>query len=774
MSTTPTIRRGPVEHWNLNDGAVYWRNPNDTRSLAQFGIFESHERLSLADVQQRTMKDRPSAYIEPQTSTKIDVEVKPLQFPSKAISDGALRSWPVVAFAKQLDRGSDYLTGPQALDPYESYAQSLWVGSPELRNSRGWASAKETATPPVAQIHLSHALDAALLNNDANPLAAPQYQTPDTLKGDQDETPLVIIGVIDDGLPFAHQNFATADGTGSRLDYLWLQASRGAGYANNGRAAVPFGLEVEREHIEGLMKKYEKSEDNIYRDEAIGAIDDYDDVGFNLMRNYTHGAHVMGLAAGFTTDDIGADKRDKVRIIGVQLPRSSLKETSGFSKESYLLAGVHYILARAEAMVSVINEARKKTHKPPLKNVKVLINISLGTTGGPKDGNHILEQAIDEVAQVYDTAEGALLSPEIVFPTGNTFASQIYGESPYPEKGGLLTIPWRLQPNDRTSNYMEIWFEGTQSASFQDISNTIDLSLALPSSGPKFEIGPDFTQIAPTLFVKAIMIDNVTIGQISLDKKSNSDWRLMLCIAPSEHEEAYDRAPGPTAPSGTWLVYLTHQKSSSFFPEANSRIRCSILRDEDPAGTGNGGRQSYFEFNGPTSLGGLYLNNGESDSRFIENDFHGKASPRTNKNGRFLADEDHSFIAPFGTINGWATNTAGNAYRTSVAGYTKSSVSNGQWEPTYQIKEPTPFSAAGRMIGGNGQNKSAVKTSAVANNSISQKGVRGVGTRSGSHTTLVGTSAAAPAYVRSTVIHLLTGMAPCIVRPPSVNKVRLG
>ncbi|MEM7296483.1 MAG: hypothetical protein AAF330_07675, partial [Pseudomonadota bacterium] len=119
------------------------------------------------------------------------------------------------------------------------------------------------------------------------------YRPEDTLDGwtPPAQPPRAIIGVVDDGLPFLHRAFRDANEK-SRIAACWLQAARAAQ-----SAAVPFGREVLNTEIDALHARFATRELAAYRE--VGAIDPkLPELGRIMQNHASHGAHILGLAAG--------------------------------------------------------------------------------------------------------------------------------------------------------------------------------------------------------------------------------------------------------------------------------------------------------------------------------------------------------------------------------------------------------------------------------------------------------------------------------------------
>ena len=240
---------------------------------------------------------------------------------------------------------------------------------------------------------------------------APAWQADDTLRDRLcPGSTITVMAVIDDGIPFAHRNFRGKDGKGTRIEFCWLQsASRDSG-AKGG--SVLFGREHTRQTIDDLIATHGGDEDILYRE--AGATSDVDELGPVLNRHATHGAHVMDLATGYRRE-MGEVPNEAIRIISVQLPNTIAWDTSGFGKDMYMLAAIHYIFERAKRIGDAYG----------FPNVRLVINFSYGFSGGRHDGKTELEAAIDELV-IARRCKGAPTA--LVLPSGNTFLDRLHGQ----------------------------------------------------------------------------------------------------------------------------------------------------------------------------------------------------------------------------------------------------------------------------------------------------------------------------------------------------------
>ncbi|MEM9350432.1 MAG: hypothetical protein AAGA47_09235 [Pseudomonadota bacterium] len=359
--------------------------------------------------------------------------------------------------------------------------------------------------------------------------------------------PIVVIGVIDDGIPFAHAAF------GDRIEAVWLQ-----GMAPDGSGSVRIGREVTRAQITQLKANHGPDEDAVYR--AAGALGGEGRAQSPLIGDACHGAHTLGALAD------GSDAQ--VRIIAVDLPPDTTWDTSGQGKEALIIAGMHYIFDRADALAQAYA-------KPTLPMV---INLSYGFYGGGHDGEGIIEAALDELIE----ARRAKAPTGFTMPAGNSFLDSLHaaidlkaGKSPDP-------LIWRLPPDDRTSTFMEIWLPKGAKAG--------DLEVTLHSPGQAFgRPGPIAASLngagaeETELTVVPVTWQGKTVGHLSVDCTRGGRWRFMVALAPTE-------AVGDAAPAGAWHIGMKDKRSVG----ADITARLRIQRDVSYGRGYTGARQSYF------------------------------------------------------------------------------------------------------------------------------------------------------------------------------------
>ena len=363
--------------------------------------------------------------------------------------------------------------------------------------------------------------------------------------------PLVIVAVIDHGVAFAHQALRAQGAT--RVDYCWSQSATA-----DQSGAVLFGREFTRTAIEFLRIAHAGDEEAIYR--AAGLLGRPGLPSMPLARAHSHGAHVLGSAAGVRAADAA-----QVRIIAVDLPSTSIWDTSGFGTDMFLLAGLHYIFDRASKIAAAHGVAE----------VPLVINISMGWSGGPHDGSSAIEAAVAELI----TARRSVAATALILPTGNMYQDRLSARiedaqfAAAPDGKAQASLRWFLQPCDMTSTFAELWLApGADPASHT-------FTLTAPNG--------EATTIGPQPGHTHVTVAGKMVGQITLDQYRKTRWRVTICLAPSD-PKALPPPPHAAAPAGEWRITVRRNAN------LHGAIWLRVQRDVDHEQGHTGGRQSWL------------------------------------------------------------------------------------------------------------------------------------------------------------------------------------
>ena len=498
--------------------------------------------------------------------------------------------------------------------------------------------------------------------------------------------PKVILAIIDLGIPFAHANFRHSGTDKTRIDYCWVQSAPAEQESN-----VLFGREFSRDQIDALIATHGIDEDAIYHE--AGVLSKPGAPPLPLSRMHSHGAHVLDTMAGRWDPATEAD----ARIIAVDLPASSVWETSGFGKDMFVLSALHYIFNRA----FLISE-RYNCDPLPL-----VINLSYGYSGGPHDGSGLIEEAMEELIAERNTLEPTRAPTFLVMPSGNMFQDRLYAQitpthfEPGAQGERVATLHWIAPPTDRTSSYIEFWYPPDTVLTDVKIELTTPTGLRLPV----WKIKSDDTHFAANL-----EIGGTIVGQFTIDRSRKlyptSRVRATVIMAPTEAPAKIDllRATGQAhapAPAGLWTVRFFWPADR---PMPATGIECRIQRDTSYGQGNTGAQQGYF-----------------IDPK----------SPRYDETGKLATTDSNdpdAKLRRFGSLNGMATALS----TLVVGGYVIGT------ETAAVYSSAGPLAAAGRKV----------DISAASERSAFAPGMSAAGTRSGITVAFQGTSSSAPLVAR--------------------------
>jgi subtilisin family serine protease len=308
----------------------------------------------------------------------------------------------------------------------------------------------------------------------------------------------VVVGVIDYGGDFAHQNFRRADGT-TRLLSLWFQdgpttAASPSGY---GRAFTPQELNLALQ------------QSNPYQ--ATG----YDPADFEDPGDPgAHGTHVMDIAAGNGRGTGTPGMAPEADLIFVNIshardPQGTAAVGKSFGDSVRLLEALNYIFTQAG-------------------NRPCVVNISLGTNGGPHDGSTLVEQGMDSLLR-------AAPNRAVVIAAANAFDDGIHAAGTVTQ-GEATDLEWELVTSPLSDVELEVWYSGADRV-------TVEL------------LGPDGTslaRVAPGAPSQTLVAD----GQVAVLVANRLD-------DPNNHDNMIGIFLSAGMPSGIYTVRLHGDDISS-------------------------------------------------------------------------------------------------------------------------------------------------------------------------------------------------------------------
>jgi subtilisin family serine protease len=229
----------------------------------------------------------------------------------------------------------------------------------------------------------------------------------------------VIVAVLDWGCDFAHANLRDRHGR-TRILAIWDQRP-----APNPGSPRPYGYGrvIERAEIDAALDS-----DDPYA--ALG----YDPRDVADGDEGTHGTHVLDIAAGNgQAPDATPGVAPGSELLFVHLRGDDTDPGGNLGDSARLLEAVHWVFGRAG-------------------DTPVVLNLSLGRTGGPHDGTTLVEQALD----------AALLEQPgraIVMSTGNYFHANLHSSGRL-RAGESALLPFWLPGRVLRASELEVWYPG--------------------------------------------------------------------------------------------------------------------------------------------------------------------------------------------------------------------------------------------------------------------------------------------------------------------------
>jgi len=367
--------------------------------------------------------------------------------------------------------------------------------------------------------------------------------------------PDTVVGVIDDGCPFAHMHYRNiADPHSLALRYIWDQGGTVRPGAF-GPVATPFayGAAFLADNLQAILDAATTPATGLDEDTA------YRISGLPGLNNATsHGAQVLSLATGH-----GHARPQPLSMLGrsdiafVQLPPQALDDPSGGWLDHYALDGIHAIQSYARRMHA--NAAQR-----------VIVNLSYGPQTGPHDGSSILETAIDELTE-QARADGYCL--KVVLPSGNSHRLRAHAEFNLSMGGG--TVDWCVSPDSQLPSFLEIWLP--EHASMDDL----DISLISPAG-----------ERIPAVFCEIVFSADETAATVAIPVCGCPDKTMVLmAISPTARALEPGFAGFPLATPGRWKVGVQVRAC-----HAASGVAHAYLARSDPnLGRMRRGRSGYLD-----------------------------------------------------------------------------------------------------------------------------------------------------------------------------------
>ncbi|MEO0915453.1 MAG: S8 family serine peptidase [Pseudomonadota bacterium] len=315
----------------------------------------------------------------------------------------------------------------------------------------------------------------------------------------------VVVGVIDWGFDIGHPAFR--DGRGrTRVRALWDQR-----IMRNAKGVRPrpygYGSVMNREMIDAALRT-----GSPYH--ALGYHPGTSDKGVGA-----HGTHVADIAAGSPRADGPGGLAPDAELIFVHLGGPPLDGTASLGDSVRILEAVDFI-------------GRIAGDRP------LVINTSIGTHGGPHNGQTLVERAFDAFVQSRNNTQ-------IVQSGGNYHLASTHANGRL-APGRSRSLNWRVSRQDPTTNELEIWYSNR---------DRFKLSVRAPGASRSVDVSMGETEVMRDPL-------GLEIGRI-----------YHRAFDPNTPDHHIDIFLAPDAPAGNWTVTLTGEQIS------NGRFDAWIERD---------------------------------------------------------------------------------------------------------------------------------------------------------------------------------------------------
>ncbi|MEP3785498.1 S8 family serine peptidase [Ascidiaceihabitans sp.] len=400
------------------------------------------------------------------------------------------------------------------------------------------------------------------LGHEVSDDAAATASKPDLVEGAANnitvvEDGTVTVGIIDDGIGFAHNLFRKGL-TETRLAAMYIMD------ADNGpNTAV--GRKLFTKQINALMVKNTFSgildEEAFYT--AAGSINYASPYFSTTMYRRSHGSHVMSLAAGYPMEDAREDRP----IVAAQLPSAVSEDTTGTSLAPSLRSALRFIKRRAKRI-------RVGSTNGPI--APLVVNFSYGNFNGPSDGTSTIARIIDHEMQ--STPEE---QRRMVMPAGNSNLARVHAAINFAQApaGHDITLDLNVMPDDFTGTFVEAWMPYSASTP--------------PPNFVAVRVTPPFGSTSLLVHAQAgssQVLQNAAGEQIAelayaLEPAPTARGVITLSINPTFTNEDSVHV----APSGRWTMAF----QNNCLPD-DETVQVRIQRDETLPGYKTGARQAYF------------------------------------------------------------------------------------------------------------------------------------------------------------------------------------
>jgi hypothetical protein len=454
----------------------------------------------------------------------------------------------------------------------------------QRKNLNGWVSRSTDISKlplPKYAIRPKPAANSGVVESDMPPPNADDLIGPDENgNGGLDDDTIVVV-VIDNDIPLGHRRFRNADGT-SRILASWQMVAPWKQPKDPSRLGVPFGRELYKKHIDELLDEYSIDGLNGWLDEQAfnaetGVLDMSNHSGRRTIAGHnSHGAHVLDIAAGVDPFEDPEFAR-RAKIIAINIPTSSTFGAPGTFLDDYLIQGI----MRATDIADALWAKHHPSHEGKSKGYPLVFNMSFGKQAGARSLNDRLPGFVAEYKNT--RAKTTEAKSYFVMPSGNDNLLRCNAFLEFDKKGEEKSLNWRVLPEDRSSNFAEIWVELKEN----ETRTPISIALISPDQNSEtLQLHTDKEGKLSTLKENVAIYYDLFSHELPDSKPAIRQMRYLICLAPTHIAETDEIPP---VSSGVWSIKVRNERAGKV------QCRLSIQTDQGMSVSGSQNLRSYFD-----------------------------------------------------------------------------------------------------------------------------------------------------------------------------------
>lgn len=534
----------------------------------------------------------------------------------------------------------------------------------------------------------------------------------------------VITGIIDEGIALGHARFRKMSGgkpVATRVLGAWQQGARFGGPDGSAPQPVPFGHVLLQTDIDALMHAHGSNGtlDEEAFNRAAGLTDMSEPMGVaTLERTVSHGTHVLDLAAGLDPTESDSGLLDLRPILAVTLPRREAVGMSGTFLQFFVVHAMQWIVEMADALW-------EKYYPDEEGGFPVVLNLSFGQHAGPKNASSQIEQAFRALKQKRNPESPLYL----VMPVGNDNLAKGNAYTSVATNSAKskvqMDLPWRIQPEDYSTNFMELWVEMDGPQTVED--HPLILDITLPNGQTVTDItGRHGHYLDLPGAARIYARRSVRCDPDDPQQEVKQLYQYVICTSATMHETG----ACPVSPAGIWQISARWNRAGLSCGDGDeAKLYCTVQVDQAVEMGSLRNRRSYFDEQ--------HYQTFDETGRLVDTFRY----PVSGSEGDLLdGDGADDLVQRRGTLNAIATDKD----IIVVGGFRRSDGRPAPYSASSHSYERTPFGAAQHMT-----------ASLPTETAPAHFGLRAAGSKSSSMVNLRGTSFAAGLATRELVERLL-------------------